>query len=210
MKRYMVTQGSFIGSQLISPGSVLTDYQLGGATAGSTLVEIDANGNPVNPADMETMRLAGINFGPVQVAPVMPHAPNPTRPQAIPGQAPGAVAFAEDREYVPGEGVESNESAAARVERLEGELATARAAANAIAADTGNQVNQEGPITPARRGAATPTSGPLDGSIPDLEKHLGTVNDTAALAHLRETEVAGKNRAGALAAIDSRSEELSA
>lgn len=213
-KRYMVVEGSFIASQLVAPGSVLTDADLGGATPGNALVEIDQSGSPINPDDLAKLRNAGINFGPVQVAPIMPHAPNPTRAQAIPGHAPGAVAFAEDREYVPGDGVESNESAEARVTRLEQELATARAAAAAVAADT---AKGDGPVAPTRRSSAPATGStgsgepsPLDGSIPDLEKHLATVNDPAEVARLREAEVGGKSRSGALAAIDARAEELNA
>lgn len=209
-RRYMVVQGSFIADQLVAPGSVLTDADLNGSEPGSALVEVDGNGSPVNPDDLAKLRNAGINFGPVQVAPVLPHAPNPTRPQAIPGQAPGAVAFAEDREYVPGEGVESNESAEARVTRLEQELATARAAAAAVAAaDTG-----DGPVAPTRRTASTAstagTAGPLDGSVADLEKHLATVNDGAELDRLHTQEAEGKNRSTALAAIDARRDELTA
>lgn len=210
-KRYMVVEGSFIASQLVAPGSVLTEADLGGASPGNALVEIDDKGSPVNPDDLAKLRNAGINFGPVQVAPIMPHAPNPTRPQAIPGHAPGDVAFAEDRNYVPGEGVESNESAEARVARLEKELADARSAAAAVAADT---ANGDGPVAPTRRsGSAAAASGagepgPLDGSIPDLEKHLATINDPAEVDRLRAAEVGGKSRSGALAAIDARKAEL--
>ena len=50
---------------------------------------------------------------------------------------------------------------------------------------------------------------PVDGTVADVSDHLETVTDPAELAILREAEIAGKNRAGALAAIDAREKSLS-
>lgn len=50
--------------------------------------------------------------------------------------------------------------------------------------------------------------GPLDQSIANLEAHLEGIDDADELRALREGEVAGKSRAGALAAIDARLEAL--
>lgn len=204
MRHFIVAQPSFIADQLVAAGSRVTDADLGASEPGTQLIEVDERGSPLNPADAQRLIGVDVILAPVQVAPVAPHAPNPTRAQALPSQPAGGVSIAGDRRYVPADGVESNEAAEARVERLKQELADAEAALS-NAADAG-----DGPVAPTRRSASTATTEPsaLDGSIADLEKHLATVNDRAELQRLREGEVSGKSRSGALAAIDTRLDEL--
>lgn len=51
---------------------------------------------------------------------------------------------------------------------------------------------------------------PLELSIPDLTDYLETVTDPAVIEALIEAEKAGKNRGGAVAALEDRRDELSA
>lgn len=205
MRHFIVAQPSFIANQLVAAGSRVTEYDLGLSEPGEQLIEVDERGSPLNPADVNRLIGIDVNLAPVQVAPVAPHAPNPTRAQALPPQPAGGVSLAGDRRYVPADGVESNEAADARVERLKRELAQAEELLAAAGTASG-----DGPVAPTRRSAqADPVEpGPLDQSIPDLEKHLATINDPAELERLRTAEVSGKSRTGAIAAIDARSEEL--
>jgi hypothetical protein len=53
-------------------------------------------------------------------------------------------------------------------------------------------------------------AGPLDGSIGALKTHLDTVDDVAELEQLGKDEAAGKNRQGALDAIQGRIDAISA
>jgi len=50
--------------------------------------------------------------------------------------------------------------------------------------------------------------GVLDQSIPDLTAHLETVTDAETLDALLSAEIAGKSRAGAIAAIEARRDAL--
>lgn len=206
MRYFTISRVSFINDQLVDAGSRLTDAHLNGAEPGEAWVETDENGVPLTDEGKRELLGANINYGPVQVAPIQPHAPNPTKPQALPSQPIGGVSIAGNRNYVPADGVESNEAADARVTRLRAELAAAEEAAAAVA-DVA-----DAPLPPTRRGSATASPvaepGPLDGSIPDLVTHLDSVNDVAELQRLREAETGGKSRAGALSAIDARIAEL--
>ena len=126
-KRYQLTEPAFIGGALLAEGSRITDDDLPvgpdprnpGKTMRSpppeTAIEIDANGVAVNKADRVIQETIGA-AQPIQVAPIQPHAPNPTAPQALPGH--GVASPLPVGEYVPAEGVESNEAAAARAEQL--------------------------------------------------------------------------------------------
>ncbi len=55
-------------------------------------------------------------------------------------------------------------------------------------------------------GAAEP--GPLDGSITELREHIAGVEDAEAIQALIDAETGGKSRAGALAALNERLDEL--
>jgi hypothetical protein len=50
--------------------------------------------------------------------------------------------------------------------------------------------------------------GPLDRSIPDLTAHLATMDDADEVQKLLDAETAGKSRAGAIAALEARRDEL--
>lgn len=50
--------------------------------------------------------------------------------------------------------------------------------------------------------------GPLDGSVPDLVKHLEGVSDPDEVQKLIDAETAGKSRKGALDALEARRDEL--
>lgn len=54
----------------------------------------------------------------------------------------------------------------------------------------------------------TAASGPLDGSVADLEAHIATLDDPDAIQALIDAETAGKSRKGALAALEARRDEL--
>jgi hypothetical protein len=85
--------------------------------AGSQLIEVDAKGSPKNKADERRLTEAGISAAPIEVAPVAPHAPNPTQPQGLPAHGTGELQ--PPGVYVPGDGVESDEAAEAREEQQE-------------------------------------------------------------------------------------------
>lgn len=206
MRHFIVASPSYIADRLLAQGSRITDAWLNGAEPGTNLIETDENGVPKKPEDVARLLAAGVNLGPVQVAPVMPHAPNPTQPQAVPGQAAGSVQIAGNREYVPADGVESNEAADARVERLRAELAAAEEAVAKVADASPADLEPEKP----RRSDTPPAQepGPLDGSIEALTAHLETINDVSAIDALIAGEKGGKSRVGALAALDARKAAL--
>lgn len=204
MRHFVVIAPSFIRDQIAGIGSRVTDADLNGSTPGSALVEVSEDGRPLDSKDVERVRLALAGAAPIAVAPIAPHQPNPTSPQALPGQAAGGLMLAgRDLPYVAAGS--ADESAASRVERLRSELAAAEAEAAAAPADA---LVPEPPVRRSGDAGRPPEPGPLDGSIPDLETHLGTINDLAEVQALREGEVAGKSRTGALAAIDARIAEL--
>lgn len=231
MRHFIVAKPSYIADRLVDAGSRITDAWLNGAEPGTNLIETDEAGVPKDPRDIATLLATGVNLGPVQVAPVAPHAPNPTAPQAIPAQAAGGVQLAGDREYVPADGVESSEAAAARVESLKAQLAAAEEAAAALAAADPGDLAPEPPkrrddaaaaaaAIPVRvvkddnqdggngQGSGSQEPGPLDGSIEALTTHLETVSDAAEVDRLIAAEKGGKSRVGALAALDARKAAL--
>jgi hypothetical protein len=116
MARYILLQPHFIGGTLLAAGSIVTDEDLGeGVEAGNEMVEVNAKGQPKSKEDADRLRGLGIPTEPIEVAPVSPHAPNPTMPQALPPHGIGEVEPAGN--FVPADGVESDEAAAARAEQ---------------------------------------------------------------------------------------------
>lgn len=212
MKRWILLEASYIASTLLAPGSVVTEEDLGPDTEpGRALVEVDENLQPVTDDGRRQLLQSGVlPLGTAQIAPVNPHAPNPTRPQAIPPRAVLDPALATDRGYVPAEGVESNEAVSARAEQTD-QLIRRQA-----------EISEQGqaqPEAPQRRTSARSTDsgstggegggepiepGPLDQSIEKLSAHLDGVDDRDELTRLRAAETAGKSRTGALDAIDAR------
>lgn len=57
-------------------------------------------------------------------------------------------------------------------------------------------------------GRDAPEPGPLDNSIADLTTYLETVTDADEVEKLIEAETAGKSRAGAITALESRRDAL--
>lgn len=234
MRHFIVAEPSYIADRLVAAGSRITDAWLNGAEPGTNLIETDEAGVPKDSADIARLLAAGTNLGPVEVAPVSPHAPNPTAPQAIPGQTAGSVQLAGDREYVPAAGVESNEAASARVERLKAELAAAEEAASRLASAAPEDLQPEPPrrvetplqpipvvlVDPAQAGQdgqqgsgsgdQQPEPGPLDGSIASLTTHLEGVTDAAEIDRLIAAEKGGKSRTGALEALNARKSAIAA
>jgi hypothetical protein len=127
MKRYILTEAHFIGGSLLAAGSIVTEADLGtyrdekgkeqAVKAGSGLVEVDAKGQPVNDDDQARLRDLGVSAVPIEVAPVAPHAPNPTAPQALPPHGTGEVV--PPGQYVAAQGVESDEAAEARQDQAD-------------------------------------------------------------------------------------------
>ena len=57
-------------------------------------------------------------------------------------------------------------------------------------------------------GGDAPEPGPLDQSIPDLEKHAAGMDDADEVQKLIDAETAGKSRAGAIAVLEARRDAL--
>lgn len=212
MKRYVVTEGSYIADQLVAPGSVITEAHLNGSTPGSKLIEIGTDGRAVHAKDAARVQALVTGAQPVSVAPIAPASPGSIHPQAIPAQPAGGIQLAgNDLPYIAAGA--DGEPLGDRVARLRAELAAAEAAQSAGAGLAGIALQPEPPLRreadAGGAGAGAPAPGPLDGSIPDLEAHLATVTDVAEVQRLREAEQAGKGRVGALNAIDARFTELS-
>jgi hypothetical protein len=62
--------------------------------------------------------------------------------------------------------------------------------------------------TPAAEPETPAEPGPLDGNVDELTAYLEGVDDPDAVQALIEAETAGKSRKGALAALESRRDEL--
>jgi hypothetical protein len=201
MRRFLVARDSFIADQLVGAGSTVLEADLNGAKPGSNLVEVDDGGRPVNPEDAAKLVVAP---GPRFIAPVMPHAPTAVHPQGLPPQRAGGLQLAGNhlRQYHAAEGAQSNEDAEARVKQLREELAEAEAVAESVRKARAELAEE----APRRRGAPAASGEPgiLDRSITDLETYIETINDREELTRLRDAEVGGKSRTGALAAIDNR------
>lgn len=208
---FAVVEPSFIADQLAPAGSRVYEAALNGATPGSNLVEINPDGTPVRQEDLPRLLRLGLPPGPVTIAPVMPHAPNPVHPQSLPGQTGGGVQLAGNAFaglVAPAEGVESYEAAQARVEQLAAALEDARALAATLDEARAAGV-EEGPVAPRRTGEGAPVDPVLDGNLTDVASNLDKVSDVRELERLRGIEEGGANRKGALEAIDARIAELS-
>src|SRR5690349_602209 len=122
MKRFMLKEPHFIGGALLAAGSIVTEGDLGKdrkghkTKPGEGLVEINAHGQAVDRDEADEVQRLGVSAIPVEVAPVSPHAPNPTMPQALPAHNVGEVLPAGT--FVPAQGVESDEAAEARAEQV--------------------------------------------------------------------------------------------
>lgn len=126
MKRFILEEPHFIGGTLLAAGSIVNEAELGefkkdGKThkvePGQFLIEVNAKGEPVKNEDRERLQNLGISAVPIEVAPVAPHAPNPTAPQALPPHGVGEVVPA--GHFVAADGVESDEAAEARAEQTD-------------------------------------------------------------------------------------------
>ena len=123
MKRYFLVSSSFIAGNLLAPGSIITDDDLGKKTVtkgDKTTIEVDANGQLKTEEGALAMQAVVGSAVPMQIAPVAPFAPNPTHAQGAPAQPAGGLQFAEGQlPTAPAVGVESNEAAEARAEQQE-------------------------------------------------------------------------------------------
>ncbi len=123
---------------------------------------------------------------PVVVAAIGPTGPQPTQPQVIP---PGAM------------------QTLGGYSDAQGNRLIAEGSAEAIQVEEGGpSTNATGNTGGASEKPAEP--GPLDQSVADLTKHLDGMSNVDDVQALRDQEVAGKSRKGALDAIDARLETL--
>lgn len=148
IKHYMLTAPAFIGGALLVAGSRINSDDLGtaekpvldkdGKPTGKTetvevappkdAIEVDEHGVPKRKEDSDLLASVVGDVAGVPIAPVQPHAPNPTHPQGAPAQPAGGVQVV-DRQLPtePAEGVESNEAAEARADQREAAQDTAQA-----------------------------------------------------------------------------------
>jgi hypothetical protein len=56
--------------------------------------------------------------------------------------------------------------------------------------------------------AQTEGANPLDGTLPELTKHIEAITDPDAIEKLIADEKAGKNRSGAISTLEARRDEL--
>lgn len=131
LRHFVTTEVQFIAGSLLAPGSRVTSDDLGqfrdpvsgdmrAVEPARSMVEVDANGQPID--DLNAAKMQGVvgDFAGVPIAAVQPFSPNPTRPQGAPTQPPGGVSLADNALHVlPPEGVESNAAAAARAEQAD-------------------------------------------------------------------------------------------
>lgn len=195
MKRYMLTEPAFIGTALLAAGSIITDDDLPegqeaepGHYEGSgdqrvwipprlipgtsmrspppaSAIEVDANGVPKRKEDAG---FAALRI-PTEIAPVSPHAPNPTAPQALPPHEVGTTGDV-GAQFTSGarDGVESDEAAQARADQAD-KIAEAAGKAAAKASGGGTQ--------PTRRAAARTAT---DGPTPGVKTDAASTEPTAA------------------------------
>lgn len=115
MKRFILLQPHFIGATYLSAGSIVTEDDLNGAEPGKELVEVNDRNQAVKKEDAGKLTALGIPVGPTEIAPTSPHAPNPTQPQGLPSH--GVDELEPAGNFVPADGVESDEAAEARKEQ---------------------------------------------------------------------------------------------
>tara|TARA_A100000171_G_scaffold52760_1_gene72853 strand:- start:836 stop:1342 length:507 start_codon:yes stop_codon:yes gene_type:complete len=144
MKRYFLVESAFVAGNLLAPGSIITDDDLGKKTVTkgsktstvqvrppSTAIEVDTNGQPKTEEGALAMQAVVGSAVPMQIAPVAPFAPNPTHAQGAPAQPAGGLQFAEGQlPTAPAVGVESNEAAEARAEQQEAATEVVQAVAD--------------------------------------------------------------------------------
>lgn len=129
---------------------------------------------------------AAASVQPMPIAPVAPHAPGAEAPQVLPS---GSRITGTGSHILPGTGTD-----AVSLEPMSPDKAA----------------TLPEPEAPARRSgagdepAAAEEPGLLDSAIPHLRQELAKIDDLAEVRRLRDQEVAGKSRAGALEAIDDR------
>lgn len=110
IKHYMLTEPAFIAGALLTAGSRINSNDLGFKTVTekgkpkkiavrppSTAIEVDERGNPKSEADADLLASVASGNEGVPIAPVQPHAPNPTLPQGAPAQPAGGVQVAENQ-----------------------------------------------------------------------------------------------------------------
>jgi hypothetical protein len=152
LKHYVTIGVSFIGGSLLAVGSRVTSDDLGTyrdpssgverqVKPGETLVEVNADGTPVDATAAWRLQSVAGNLSDMPIAAVQPFAPNPTAPQGAPAQPPGGVSLVEGHlRTSPPQGVESDEAAQARADQ-------AGRSADSVAAMTAGEA-------PRRRGAS--------------------------------------------------------
>jgi hypothetical protein len=124
---------------------------------------------------------------PMPIAPVAPHAPGATEPQVLPA---GARIRGTGGHIIPGSGTDA---------------VSLRPMAPEAAAELSAQL-PEPEAQPSRSEGGEGTGEPslLDNSVPTLRQELAKIDDLGELRRLRDQEVGGKSRSGALEAIDDR------
>ena len=153
MKRWMLTEAAFIGAALLAAGSIITENDLPvgpdpddeegereiRSAPPTSAIEINEQGNAVKKKDRAAAAALGIGF--VEVAPIAPHAPNPTMPQALPPHGVGETL--PPGTYVPADGAQGS------AEMLDAEMVAATAGPMAAAAPP----TAETETKPKRRGS---------------------------------------------------------
>lgn len=155
MKRYLLTEAAFIGAALLAAGSIITENDLPvgphpdpdndddfRSPPPDSAIEIDSHGQPVKKRDRATMQALGLGVV-TEVAPIAPHAPNPTMPQALPSHGVGETL--PPGVYVPADGAQGSAG------ELDAEMVAATAGASPMAAAAPPAAATE--TAPKRRGS---------------------------------------------------------
>lgn len=156
MKRYLLTEAAFIGAALLAAGSIITENDLPvgphpdpendddyRSPPPESAIEIDTNGQPVKKRDRATLAALGLGAPAVEVAPIAPHAPNPTMPQALPPHGVGETL--PPGTYVPADGAQGSAG------ELDAEMIAATSGASPTAAAAPPADTQA--TAPKRRGS---------------------------------------------------------
>lgn len=118
MKRWMLTEAAFIGAALLAAGSIITEEDMpvgldptdedGEREIRSdppiSSIEINEKGEAVKKKDRAAAAAFGIGY--TEVAPIAPHAPNPTMPQSLPPHGVGETL--PPGTYVPADGAQGS------------------------------------------------------------------------------------------------------
>ncbi len=138
MKRWMLTEAAFIGAALLAAGSIITEEDLPvgidptdedgereiRSEPPTSSIEINEKGEAIRKKDRAAAAALGIGY--TEVAPIAPHAPNPTMPQALPPHGVGETL--PPGTYVPADGAQGS------AEALDAEMVAATAGPMAAAA----------------------------------------------------------------------------